>query len=58
MPPLAGGVRRTRRCQSWLSGTGPSYRLSLAIIERLAATLGVSLSELFAPFTDKPALPT
>lgn len=32
--------------------------LSLANIERLAATLGVSLAELFATFTDKPAPPT
>lgn len=31
--------------------------LSLVNIERVAATLGVSLAELFAPFTDKPALP-
>ena len=29
--------------------------LSLANIERLAATLGISLAELFATFTDKPA---
>jgi ribosome-binding protein aMBF1 (putative translation factor) len=28
--------------------------LSLVNIERLAATLGVSLAELFAPFKDKP----
>ena len=32
--------------------------LSLANIERLAATLEISLAELFAPFTDKPAPPT
>lgn len=32
--------------------------LSLQNIERLAVTLGVSLAELFAPFTDKPAPPT
>lgn len=31
--------------------------LSLVNIERVAATLGVSLAELFAPFTDKPASP-
>ena len=31
--------------------------LSLVNIEKLAATLGVSLSELFAPFTDQPATP-
>jgi len=29
--------------------------LSLINIERLAATLGVSLAELFAPFADKPS---
>jgi transcriptional regulator with XRE-family HTH domain len=32
--------------------------LSLQNIERLDATLGMSLAELFAPFTDKPAPPT
>ncbi|ODU00506.1 MAG: transcriptional regulator [Planctomycetes bacterium SCN 63-9] len=32
--------------------------LSLVNIERLAATLGLSLSELFAPFTDKPVPPS
>ncbi len=32
--------------------------LSLQNIERLAATLGVSLAELLSPFTDKPAPPT
>ncbi len=32
--------------------------LSLANIERVAATLGVSLAELFRPFTDQPAPPT
>jgi transcriptional regulator with XRE-family HTH domain len=32
--------------------------LSLANIERLAATLGISLAELFAPFTDRPAPPS
>lgn len=32
--------------------------LSLANIERLAATLEISLAELFAPFTDRPAPPT
>lgn len=32
--------------------------LSLANIERLAATLEISLAELFAPFTDKPDPPT
>ena len=32
--------------------------LSLVNIERLAATLGVSLAELFAPFADKPAPPS
>ncbi len=32
--------------------------LSLQNIERLAATLDVSLAELFSPFTDKPAPPT
>lgn len=32
--------------------------LSLVNIERVAATLGVSLAELFSPFTDKPAPPT
>jgi transcriptional regulator with XRE-family HTH domain len=31
--------------------------LSLVNIERLAATLGVSLSELFAPFADQPTPP-
>ncbi len=31
--------------------------VSLVNIERVAATLGVSLAELFAPFTDKPAPP-
>jgi len=31
--------------------------LSLVNIERLAATLGVSLAELFAPFKDKSATP-
>lgn len=31
--------------------------LSLQNIERIAATLGVSLAELFAPFTEKPAPP-
>jgi transcriptional regulator with XRE-family HTH domain len=29
--------------------------LSLLNIEKIAATLGVSLAELFAPFKDKPA---
>src|SRR4051794_34546497 len=29
--------------------------ISLANIEKLAATLGVSLAELFAPFMDEPA---
>ena len=32
--------------------------LSLVNIEKLAATLGVSLAELFSPFADKPASPT
>ena len=32
--------------------------ISLVNIERVAATLGTSLAELFAPFTDKPAPPT
>ena len=32
--------------------------LSLQNIERLAATLGLSLAELFAPFTDKPDPPS
>ena len=32
--------------------------LSLQNIERLAATLGISLAELFAPFTDQPAPPS
>ena len=32
--------------------------LSLANIERLAATLEISLAELFAPFNDKPPPPT
>lgn len=32
--------------------------LSLANIERVAATLGISLAELFAPFADKPAPPS
>ena len=32
--------------------------ISLVNIEKLAATLGVSLAELFAPFTDVPAPPT
>lgn len=32
--------------------------LSIADIERVAATLGVSLAELFAPFTDKSTSPT
>ena len=32
--------------------------LSLVNIERLASTLGISLSELFSTFTDKPAPPT
>ena len=31
--------------------------LSLVNIEKLAATLGVSLGELFAPFTEQPAPP-
>ena len=31
--------------------------LSLQNIERIAATLGVSLVELFAPFTEKPDTP-
>jgi transcriptional regulator with XRE-family HTH domain len=31
--------------------------ISLENIERLAATLGVSLAELFAPFADKAASP-
>jgi transcriptional regulator with XRE-family HTH domain len=31
--------------------------LRLVNIERLAATLGVSLGDLFAPFKDKPASP-
>jgi transcriptional regulator with XRE-family HTH domain len=31
--------------------------LSLVNIEKLAATLGVSLAELFAPFTDQPVTP-
>jgi hypothetical protein len=30
-------------------------KLSLVRIERLAATLGVSLADLFAPFKNKPA---
>ena len=29
--------------------------ISLANIEKIAATLGISLAELFAPFTEKPA---
>jgi transcriptional regulator with XRE-family HTH domain len=32
--------------------------LSLQNIERIAATLGVSLADLFAPFTDVPAPPS
>jgi transcriptional regulator with XRE-family HTH domain len=32
--------------------------ISLENIEKVAATLGVSLAELFAPFTGKPATPT
>ena len=32
--------------------------LSLVNIEKLSATLGVSLAELFAPFTDTPSSPT
>jgi len=32
--------------------------ISLANIEKLAVTLGVSLAELFAPFTDEPASPS
>jgi transcriptional regulator with XRE-family HTH domain len=32
--------------------------ISLANIEKLAATLGVSLAELFEPFTDVPPAPT
>ncbi len=32
--------------------------ISLENIEKLAATLGVSLAELFAPFADKPASPS
>jgi transcriptional regulator with XRE-family HTH domain len=32
--------------------------LSLINIERLAATLGVSLAELFKPFKDKPTPPS
>ena len=32
--------------------------ISLSNIEKLAATLGVSLAELFAPFTDVPASPS
>ena len=32
--------------------------LSLVNIERLAATLGVSVAELFSPFTDKTTSPT
>lgn len=32
--------------------------LSLVNIERLAATLGISLAELFSPFADKPASPS
>ena len=32
--------------------------LSLVNIEKLAATLGVSLAELFSPFADKPASPS
>jgi transcriptional regulator with XRE-family HTH domain len=32
--------------------------LSLVNIERLAATLGVSLANLFAPFKDEPAPPS
>jgi transcriptional regulator with XRE-family HTH domain len=31
--------------------------LSLVNIERLSATLGVSLAKLFAPFTEVPSLP-
>ena len=31
--------------------------LSLVNIEKLAATLGISLAELFEPFTDKPSPP-
>lgn len=31
--------------------------ISLTNIERLAATLGVSLAELFAPFADRPPEP-
>ena len=31
--------------------------ISLENIEKLAATLGVSLAELFAPFTDEAATP-
>ncbi len=32
--------------------------LSLQNIERFAATLGISLAELFAPFTDQPPPPS
>lgn len=31
--------------------------ISLVNIEKLSGTLGVSLAELFSPFTDKPAPP-
>ena len=32
--------------------------ISLENIQKLAATLGISLAELFAAFTEKPATPT
>jgi len=69
-----GGGRRIRRCQCPSTRTAAcgaglhrtyigaiergEQNLSLANIERLAATLGVSLAELFATFTDKPAPPS
>ena len=60
------GAGRRRRSPTGRGCTAPTsaaiergeQNLSLVNIERLAATLGVSLAELFAPFTDTPAPPT
>jgi len=67
-------VRRLRNERGWsqeafadLCGLHRTYigsvergeqNLSLVNIEKLAATLGVSLAELFSPFADKPASPS
>lgn len=67
-------VRRLRNDRGWsqerfadLAGIHRTYvgsiergeqNLSLVNIEKLAATLGVSLAELFSPFDQKPETPS